>query len=759
MSRQVGFNLESISLSSSSSEEEEEEDACVFEARTKEETETRKVLRYDEPEDVATTKTTTKNNHHHPFASSNKRSENGGILLETHERNVREVLRKAICVDEEGEYSSDFGEEEEKRTEEATKEDREKEEEKEDLNAAPASTTTTTTTATFLGPKPPPRRFQSAFDIARKALRREEHFLSATTTIQTTSNDATLVVDAHAFGGKAFRGSWAGTSGRFAFCDGSKIVERAVVPIEDFCGLEGEEDGVDEEEAKRAMMTFQARAIKNGLKCFEAFTEKETDPRCRLNVSAEDVKEFCRVHCEALANALMLLNNSGDGSNSNSNADDEYGCKTRRRQRIASKTKRAIELWDLLELLYKKDELGAQRGSAADTFRRKQSLSKWLKRSLKRAEKEKALEMDAQPMDFDDDDDDDDDDNYNNNNNENNNDPVSVALSRNDIVLATQLAMNDGDMRLATIIAQSGASDNIKNLANAQLNTWEDAFGTATNKFIPAATRSVMELLAGRVETTSSEDGTSRNATPETKDWIENLSRRVWFYHGVAETTEGILERYERDIRESDASALFPHPSGVSEDALVECKCEGIVKDARYDALLLNSSSLAAASNNHIANSSHGHPFHQLGFGEDFLEFSNSWMATQFVLSQQSTSNESTMLLSRRGDQYTENLIGQISQINAYFAKEDEKSNEQENRLPKIECEWLLFVALFIRDDSKRERACKRILTETVNEWRKSAVKIDTLARKFQVPKNWFDEANEARMNNEKPVLTNSLYR
>ena len=765
MSRQVGFNLESISLSSSSSEEEEEEeDACVFDARKKEDIpETRKVLRYD-AEDVTTF--TTKNNHHHPFASSNKGGESG-ILLDAHERNVREVLRKAICVDEEGEYSSDFEEEEEKRTEEATKEDREEEEEKEDFNAAPASTTTTTTTATFLGPKAPPRRFQSAFDIARKALRREEHFLSATTTTQTTSTDATLVVDAHAFGGKAFRGSWAGTSGRFAFCDGSKIVERAVVPVEDFCGLEGEEDGLDEEEAKRAMMTFQARAIKNGLKCFEAFSEKEVDPRCRLNVPAEDVKEFCRVHCEALANALMLLNNSGDGSNSNSNADDEYGCKTRRQQRIASKTKRAIELWDLLELLYKKDELGAQRGSAADTFRRKQSLSKWLKRSLKRAEMEKALEMDAQPMDFDDDDDDDD---NNNDKKEKNNDPVSVALSRNDIVLATQLALNDGDMRLATIIAQTGASDNIKNLANAQLNTWENAFGTATNKYIPAATRSVMELLAGRVETTSSEDGTSRNATPETKDWIENLSRRVWFHHNVAETTEKILERYERDILEGkngilkdSAAALFPHPSGVSQDALVEHKCEGIVKDARYDALLLTSltsasSSATAAGGARNTSSSNGHPFHQLGFGEDFLEFSNSWMAMQFVLSQQSSSKESASLLSRRGDQYTENLIGQISQLNAYFASEDEKNNE-ENRLPKIECDWLLFVALFIRDDSKRERACKRILTETVTEWRKSAVKLDTLARKFQMPKKWLDDANEAKMNNDKPVLTNSLYR
>ncbi len=82
---------------------------------------------------------------------------------------------------------------------------------------------------------------------------------------------------------------------------------------------------------------------------------------------------------------------------------------------------------------------------------------------------EKALEMDAQPMDFDDDDDDDD---NNNDKKEKNNDPVSVALSRNDIVLATQLALNDGDMRLATIIAQTGASDNIKNLTNAQLNTW-----------------------------------------------------------------------------------------------------------------------------------------------------------------------------------------------------------------------------------------------------------------------------------------------
>ena len=143
MSRQVGFNLESISLSSSSSsEEEEDDDGCDFEARKKEDTETRKVLRYD-AEDVTTT---TKNNHHHPFASSNKKSENGGILLETHERNVREVLRKAICVDEEGEYSSDFEEEEEKRTEEATKEDREEEEEKEDFNAAPASTTTSCNT-------------------------------------------------------------------------------------------------------------------------------------------------------------------------------------------------------------------------------------------------------------------------------------------------------------------------------------------------------------------------------------------------------------------------------------------------------------------------------------------------------------------------------------------------------------------------------------------------------------------------------------
>ena len=132
-----------------------------------------------------------------------------------------------------------------------------------------------------------------------------------------------------------------------------------------------------------------------------------------------------------------------------------------------------------------------------------------------------------------------------------------------------------------------------------------------------------------------------------------------------------------------------------------------------------------------MPNISNAHPFHQLGFGEDFLEFSNSWMATQFVLSQQSSSAMSQESeLSRRGDQYTENLIGQISQLNAYFANDEE--NTEENRVPpKIECEWLLFVALFIRNDSKRERACKRILTETVREWRKSAVKLDVLARKF----------------------------
>ena len=749
-------------------ENEEEEDVRCFDAaKTLTTTLTtltaaRKVLKYDEDED----------DDEYGRGRSGRRNdedeeeEEEEKIMERHERNVRDVLRKTIATEEEEDF-----EEEEKRDVEMTtrhhvsteKDGNEDDEEEEDdvgamvrtmmmANAGNEDALTTTRTTTTTGPASPPKRFQSAFDVARRALK-EENYRSTRNGIppmitkdkSKEQSVPTLVVDAHAFGGKAFRGSWAGTSGRFAFCDGSKIVERTVATIKD----DTEDGAVDEEEVKRRML-FQARAIKNGLKCFDAFSDKENHPRCRLHVPPEDVREFCRVHCEALANALMVFSNS-NSSNSHSNDDSS---KTSRR-RTASKTKRAIELWDLLELLYKKDELGAQRGSAADTFRRKQNLSKWLKRSLKRAEKEKATEMDAQPMDFDDDE-------YNNNNNnnnnksfsprkENNNDPVSVALSRNDVVLATQLAMNDGDIRLATIIAQSGASDNIKNLANAQLNAWENAFGTATHKFIPSATRSVMELLAGRVETMSSEDGTSRNSTPESKDWIENLSKRVWFHHNVAETTERILERYERDILE-DGAALFPHPCGMSEDALVEHKCEGIVKDARYDALLLTSSAA-------VANISNAHPFHQLGFGEDFLEFSNSWMATQFVLSQQSSSAMSQESeLSRRGDQYTENLIGQISQLNAYFANDEE--NTEENRVPpKIECEWLLFVALFIRNDSKRERACKRILTETVREWRKSAVKLDVLARKFQVPKNWFDEANEAKRNVEKPALTNSLYR
>ncbi len=749
--------------------EEEEEDVRCFDDAAKTLTTTlttsltaaRKVLKYDEDED----------DDEHGRGRSGRRNdeeeeeEEEEKIMERHERNVRDVLRKTIATEEEEDFEE---EEEEKRDVEMTtrhhvsteKNGNEDDEEEEDDVGAMVRTmmmanagnedalTTTRTTTTTTGPASPPKRFQSAFDVARRALK-EENYRSTRNGIppmitkdkSKEQSVPTLVVDAHAFGGKAFRGSWAGTSGRFAFCDGSKIVERTVATIKD----DTEDGAVDEEEVKRRML-FQARAIKNGLKCFDAFSDKENHPRCRLHVPPEDVREFCRVHCEALANALMVFSNS-NSSNSHSNDDSS---KTSRR-RTASKTKRAIELWDLLELLYKKDELGAQRGSAADTFRRKQNLSKWLKRSLKRAEKEKATEMDAQPMDFDDNDE------YNNNNKsfsprkENNNDPVSVALSRNDVVLATQLAMNDGDIRLATIIAQSGASDNIKNLANAQLNAWENAFGTATHKFIPSATRSVMELLAGRVETMSSEDGTSRNSTPESKDWIENLSKRVWFHHNVAETTERILERYERDILE-DGAALFPHPCGMSEDALVEHKCEGIVKDARYDALLLTSSAAGA-------NISNAHPFHQLGFGEDFLEFSNSWMATQFVLSQQSSSAMSQESeLSRRGDQYTENLIGQISQLNAYFANDEE--NTEENRVPpKIECEWLLFVALFIRNDSKRERACKRILTETVREWRKSAVKLDVLARKFQLPKNWFDEANEAKRNVEKPALTNSLYR
>ena len=557
----------------------------------------------------------------------------------------------------------------------------------------------------------PERKYAAAFDVMRKALsssssssKHNQHSQHN----QQQQEKISLLVDAHGFSGKMFRGSWAGTTGMFAFANGSKIMTKNILPIEYF--------------VSHADVLYQKRSLINGLKCFESFTKFYIKEKCRLQVQADKVKEFARMNCKALATAL-LDNNIDSNNDNNVSSPPSEG--------MTSKTKRAVELWDLLELLYKQDELGAQRGSAADTFRRKRSLSKWLKRSLRRTEKEKLTRMDSQPMDFDDDDD------HFDSIQKNADDPISIALSKNDIVTATQLALNNGDIRMATIIAQTGVSDNIKNLANAQLNTWDRTFGNSMNKFIPQATRSVFELLAGRVETNSNQDGSSRNSTPKTRDWIENLARRVWFKHGITESTEAILASYERDGCGNE-TALFPHPLGVSVDVLEERKCEGIVKDARYDALLVGNSA---------------HPFHQLSFGEDFLEYSSSWMATQFLLSQKLDDDDEE--LKQRGDEYTENLIAQISQLNSYFKNSTLAAAEKES----IECEWKLFVALFVQNGSKRESLCKLILTETVDEWRKSAIKLDLLTRKLRIPKEWLDEAKEARANNEKPVLTNSLYR
>ena len=168
-----------------------------------------------------------------------------------------------------------------------------------------------------------------------------------------------------------------------------------------------------------------------------------------FNRSRRGREGVCRVHCEALAKrALMLLNNSGDGSNSNSNADDEYGCKTRRRQRIASKTKRKTMSCGQPGAFIQEGRTRRAERFRSGCVRRKQSLSKWLKRSLKRAEMEKEREDGRhQPMDFDDDDDDDDD-----NNDKKRRTTIQSPLwhcQRNDIVLAA-MSLNDGDHAISS---------------------------------------------------------------------------------------------------------------------------------------------------------------------------------------------------------------------------------------------------------------------------------------------------------------------
>lgn len=131
-----------------------------------------------------------------------------------------------------------------------------------------------------------------------------------------------------------------------------------------------------------------------------------------------------------------------------------------------------------------------------------------------------------------------------------------VRLSAHNIWGATDELMEGRDYRLATMVAQIGASDTIHRELTAQINTWRERDDLSE---ITPAIRTLYELLAGNTCVSNGKHGTGRENKAETfnisskfnLDWKRAFGLKLWYGNSAAEPLATSIRLFWEDLASS----------------------------------------------------------------------------------------------------------------------------------------------------------------------------------------------------------------
>ncbi|WFD25302.1 hypothetical protein MNAN1_000271 [Malassezia nana] len=264
---------------------------------------------------------------------------------------------------------------------------------------------------------------------------------------------------------------------------------------------------------------------------------------------------------------------------------------------------------------------------------------------------------------------------------------VFALLSGHQVEEAAEAAMDAGQVRLATLVAQAGGSLEMRADLQEQLAVWRTE---GVDADVDMAVLRVYELLAGNV--THAKVGDARGRPKQTLamaaglDWRRALGLHVWYGTAWEAPLSASVRSYEAAWREGDhtAAPLPPYQAEAPLGLLRKRELiqqEGAPRDALYELLLLHVDEAYPLE----------HALEPRHFGRSALDHTLSWHLLMYLSRALGVRSLSDATVGER--------------LTTAYAAQLEAAGEWP---------WAAFVLLHLTDETMRQRAVQALLTRHV---------------------------------------------
>ncbi|VDB88876.1 unnamed protein product [Peniophora sp. CBMAI 1063] len=160
-------------------------------------------------------------------------------------------------------------------------------------------------------------------------------------------------------------------------------------------------------------------------------------------------------------------------------------------------------------------------------------------------------------------------------------------LSGHQIEEACEAALANGDVRLATLLAQAGGDDDFRADIGEQLEVWRN---DRVDAHIPEDIRRIYGLLAGEVDRLEGSDGTGVERCAEVLiarglDWKRTLGLHLWYSKPLEAPIAEVFDAYDAHREAHPERTAAPRPWYLTESTLSPSAWNTPRDDALDDAL------------------------------------------------------------------------------------------------------------------------------------------------------------------------------
>ncbi|KAG7391650.1 hypothetical protein PHYPSEUDO_004152 [Phytophthora pseudosyringae] len=357
-----------------------------------------------------------------------------------------------------------------------------------------------------------------------------------------------------------------------------------------------------------------------------------------------------------------------------------------------SSEKRTLLLWKLIQALWGQEH-GAKMGDrpdsvfyplasrddpneveTLDTFQtvdlRREAISQWFETALK--DLESAATFDGTPSP----------------------EGVLSLLCQHRIAEASEMAMDCGDFRLATLIAQAASyeGNDFRSLMETQMAHWSE---NASLEFMDKTLVLIYSVLAGSVEVLTAQKGANMS-------WIACLALFLWYKRGPATPLKSAMALYGDAVSKKQASGSFSHftaPDTDKDDVLMELM-KLYIEDVASLCKVLSPSGFMTEGSNH-------------------LDYELSWH------------------------------LHSVLRAIGYKLDREWESHIHQNFIRQLEgadlWEDAVYVALNISDVIERDNTCRELLFRNADVLASDVSKRKQLCERLNLPTEWISEALAVR--------------